>query len=309
MNKRNIIKIINKELTILKDIIDDLSEADQLHPMEIDLALSKAKDVSNTIALLKDSTGISGQPQIKDTTVQRITVDKLTQITDNLQEIESTSILDFEKEEEPKHEPSHVATENKVEIDIPSEPTPVLQTEEPIPVPVKADLTIKQPNTKLVLPINEPEPPKPKPEPIKTEPVAEYTNTENTQQQPFKKSAVSDSKTEPDKSEILADKFESSKISVNDMLASFKKDKNLASLLKDRPVTDLNKAIKINDRIWYIKELFENNNELYTSTIKTLNDLPNLSEALEFLFKRFNWDQNKQSTVSFLELVYRRFSN
>ena len=108
---------------------------------------------------------------------------------------------------------------------------------------------------------------------------------------------------------IIADKFQNQQPSVNDMLAGFKKNTDLASRLKDRPISDLKTAIKINDRIWFINELFNKDSNLYETAINEINNFDNLDKALEFLFTNYTWDQNKKSTVSFLELVFRRFAN
>ena len=57
------------------------------------------------------------------------------------------------------------------------------------------------------------------------------------------------------KGEVVADRFVNN-TSVNDLLSGFVNNKDLASAIKDKPIKNIQKSIKINDRIWYIKELF-----------------------------------------------------
>ena len=107
---------------------------------------------------------------------------------------------------------------------------------------------------------------------------------------------------------IMADTFLSTTPSINDMLSSIKDDKNLASKLKDSPISNLKQVIKLNDKIWYISDLFNNSSADYEKAIDVVNESENLDSALEYLFNNFAWDQNKKSTISFLELVFRRFA-
>ena len=109
--------------------------------------------------------------------------------------------------------------------------------------------------------------------------------------------------------EIIADRFQNNSPSVNDMLSSSNLNKDLASHFKDRPIQNLKRAIKLNDRIWYIKELFNEDTQLFEQTVDQIDQSSTLDVVLAQLFKQFDWDQNKKSTISFLELIFRRFAN
>lgn len=112
-----------------------------------------------------------------------------------------------------------------------------------------------------------------------------------------------------EKAGIVADKFEVTKQSINDIIANSKRAKDIASMLKDKPITDLKKGISINDKIRFIKELFNGKSDNYQNAIDELNNSADLDEALDYLNKNFVWDQDKESFREFLELVYRRFVN
>jgi len=114
---------------------------------------------------------------------------------------------------------------------------------------------------------------------------------------------------ESGKKGIMADKFEVTKQSLNDIIAGSKKVKDIASVLKDKPIADLTKAISINDKIRFTKELFNGKNDVYLNAVKTLNECADLDEALQYLNNNYTWDQDKESFREFLELIYRRFVN
>lgn len=74
-----------------------------------------------------------------------------------------------------------------------------------------------------------------------------------------------------------------------------------------RFVKDLKKALNLNDRIRYRKELFGGDNELMTKTIDRLDVCLSLNEALEYV-SQFGWPDDNEAVVDFLSLLERRFS-
>lgn len=135
--------------------------------------------------------------------------------------------------------------------------------------------------------------------------VEQTYNAENEQQtveQPTAESAKTESKPS-----TLADRFQQNTPSVNDVLAGLEKKANLASRFNSRPITNLRKAIKINDRIRFINELFDHDSIQYELTIDSIEQSANINEALSNIFNNHNWDQEDETTVDFLELVYQRF--
>jgi hypothetical protein len=83
-------------------------------------------------------------------------------------------------------------------------------------------------------------------------------------------------------------------------------------LLNDSPVRDLKRAIGINDRFVFISELFRGDETMYERSIKTINAFRILPEA-EYWMERelkvkLGWDDSKDITRHFYQLVKRRFS-
>jgi len=88
--------------------------------------------------------------------------------------------------------------------------------------------------------------------------------------------------------------------------------KEVAHVLNDAPVRDLRRAIGINDRFVFISELFRNDEVMYERSIKTINNFRILPEAQYWIERELKvklaWDENKESTRHFYQLVKRRFS-
>jgi hypothetical protein len=98
--------------------------------------------------------------------------------------------------------------------------------------------------------------------------------------------------------------------SLNDKLKSEVAD--LKSALNDTPVRDLKKAIGVNDRYVFINQLFRGDEVMYERSIKTINGFRILPEA-EYWMERelkvkLGWDENRETTRHFYQLVKRRFS-
>jgi len=108
----------------------------------------------------------------------------------------------------------------------------------------------------------------------------------------------------------LNDVIGNNSASLNDQL---KEDVlELAASLKDTPVRELKKAIGVNDRYAFINELFRGDEAMYERSIKTINNFRILPEA-EYWMERelkikLGWDDGREITKQFYQLVKRRFS-
>lgn len=283
MNNKSLVKIINLELTILTDFIEDFNKDGNVDYNDIDLTLSKVKDIHDKLLLLKDSNVLESLPENKDVKVSE----------------ESAIIKPEQKEVEVEIE------DEKPAIDILNAVTPSddevlpkdaykdtsVEVEEQEVESVEAEITevIKSSEEEQKIIIVDP-----------TESDTAITSSEQD--------AVGEEEQSNNGGKIMADTFLSTTPSINDMLSSIKDDKNLASKLKDSPISNLKQVIKLNDKIWYISDLFNNSSADYEKAIDVVNESENLDSALEYLFNNFAWDQNKKSTISFLELVFRRFA-
>jgi len=108
----------------------------------------------------------------------------------------------------------------------------------------------------------------------------------------------------------LNDVIGSNGSSLNDRLKSNVLE--LKSALNDTPVRDLKKAIGVNDRFVFISQLFRGDEVMYERSLKTINSFRILPEA-EYWMERelkvkLGWDESRDATKQFYQLVKRRFS-
>ena len=99
--------------------------------------------------------------------------------------------------------------------------------------------------------------------------------------------------------------------SLNDLFNEQREDHSISSQYQRAKVGDLTKAISINDKFIYIKELFHNRGEDFSASIKQLNDCNTLEEAfdcLEKLKQKFFWDSKSDAYLSFCDLLRRKYS-
>jgi len=128
---------------------------------------------------------------------------------------------------------------------------------------------------------------------IKEEPVIEI----------FQQGDAIDQAPEPQKPEKV--------LSLNEILSGKMEQKNTTSSFK--PISDLKASISLNDKMVFIKELFNGYNLAYSEAIEILNRFDSFEAADNFLMKNYaeknNWAQ-KQNTVDRLyEILNRKFKS
>lgn len=73
-------------------------------------------------------------------------------------------------------------------------------------------------------------------------------------------------------------------------------------------IEDLKKAISVGDRFLFQRELFGGNGEVMNKTIASLNELPSLADAEEFIAKQFpDWNKESNGYELFTNLLKRRW--
>jgi len=87
----------------------------------------------------------------------------------------------------------------------------------------------------------------------------------------------------------------------------------IASPFGRQSVRDLTKALTINNRVLFSRDLFGGDNELLNTSLRTLNDSGAMAAArpvLESLARRFEWPEEakKETAREFIELVRRRYA-
>lgn len=85
----------------------------------------------------------------------------------------------------------------------------------------------------------------------------------------------------------------------------------VASKFQKTQVNDLMKAIDINNKFLFIRELFNGNGSVFTETINQLNQYPRLTEAMEYFEKikiEYRWKDNSEAYKKLYELILTKYS-
>lgn len=89
--------------------------------------------------------------------------------------------------------------------------------------------------------------------------------------------------------------------------------KELSDKLSRSPISDLNRAFSINDRLLIVGDLFANDQQKFQETIDILNTKYSFDEAKSYLMRyivdRFNWidEEKSERAREFIKLVERRY--
>jgi hypothetical protein len=74
-----------------------------------------------------------------------------------------------------------------------------------------------------------------------------------------------------------------------------------------RVITDLRRAIGLNDRFRFKHDLFADNDQLMAETIDALNQINTMADADAYLKERFAWKADDATVVYFYEMLQRKF--
>jgi hypothetical protein len=176
-------------------------------------------------------------------------------------------------QEEAAATPAPVVALPKVEESAETSAPEPVEAVEPAPV-MEAEPEIIEPVMEVV----------PAEEEIPAEPIAE--------EEPALAASVADET--PAQQEIFAPTPAAEKKSLNDRLAG--------NVLK----------FGLNDRIGFVKDLFDGSQEDFNRVVSQLNTLGNLNEAMEFIHTHisgeYGWDQKEETAARFIAAVEQKFS-
>jgi hypothetical protein len=79
-----------------------------------------------------------------------------------------------------------------------------------------------------------------------------------------------------------------------------------------KPISDIKLAITLNDKLLYVKDLFNGYNLAYSEAIEILNRFNTFEEATRFLKTNYvtknNWEGKPATTEKFYALLKRRYA-
>ncbi len=74
-------------------------------------------------------------------------------------------------------------------------------------------------------------------------------------------------------------------------------------------VDDLHKAVTLNDKLYFIRELFKGDEDQYRLSLQRLNEMESMKEALEYTRNAFtHWDEESNAVYRFYMLLRRRYN-
>jgi hypothetical protein len=110
-------------------------------------------------------------------------------------------------------------------------------------------------------------------------------------------------------SETIGEKLRSGKRFLNEYLIENTDKHDLASLMQTKPIKDLSKAIGINDKFLFTRELFGGDSQQFQNVIHALNNMNSIEEALIYVGDNFDWQASDPTVIKLIELLQRRFIN
>jgi len=259
MNYKNTIEILLKDISEIERIINNFKKYKQIPQIEMDLTLSKVRNLYDILLLLEKSNSELSidkqEKEIKEKEIFEIKVETIQESKNETLEVENIKI-EQEKEKD-----------DAVELIIPEKEK-------------TAEDAIKNPVSKKE---------------VKIEKTIEIKQPEYT------KNAIISEKG------IVADKFQNGQNSINETLAQQIQKMDLSTKFQLKPISNIAKAIGVNDKFLFIKELFNNNSAKYNETIKILNNSTDFEEAIYYLSDNFDWDANNPAVIKIVELIRRKY--
>ena len=92
------------------------------------------------------------------------------------------------------------------------------------------------------------------------------------------------------------------------MVTSVKQDELITSVMHNKPISDIGAAIGINDKFYFIRELFSGDSRAYQDTIRRLNGAVSLGEAMKILDDSTVMGSDPAAQSSFVDVVRRKFN-
>jgi hypothetical protein len=106
---------------------------------------------------------------------------------------------------------------------------------------------------------------------------------------------------------ILADRF-SSTGTIGERMQSAKHDEMVSSVMHSKPIADIAAAIGMNDKFYFIRELFSGDSIAYNDAINRLNAAASLGEAMRILDESTVMGSDPAAQSSFVDVVRRKFN-
>ena len=152
-------------------------------------------------------------------------------------------------------------------------------------------------------PVRKPAPaptPAPQPEPVYQQPAPQPAPTPVVEPMPVAGQVAPIDTPQPQR---IGDVLGSGKKVVGDMQLQ-----DNAPIAPMNKITDLRKAIGLNDKFLLLRDLFNGDVPLYERTIDTLNAFDDLDECLIYIVENFRWNPDSEGAKMLVSLIERKLS-
>ena len=99
----------------------------------------------------------------------------------------------------------------------------------------------------------------------------------------------------------------------------FSKQENTINSSKDRIISDENKKeisypdiefyFSLNDRFYFLREIFNGNSTEMNQIVSILNKMPSLNDSLKYIEKELSWDIEDPTIIKLINIIEKRFDN
>lgn len=99
-------------------------------------------------------------------------------------------------------------------------------------------------------------------------------------------------------------------LDLNKKLAEARGNHTLVEKLQNQQIDSLKSVIGINDKFYFINELFEGDTHKYEDVIYVLNNFKKLDDAMQYfstLKYRFNWNEDSEASEKLIHMLERKF--
>ncbi|TSD67768.1 hypothetical protein FFF34_010380 [Inquilinus sp. KBS0705] len=114
------------------------------------------------------------------------------------------------------------------------------------------------------------------------------------------------------KPEPVQAKAEEKVLTLNEKMSAQLKEKSSAAETSEPPITDIKAAISLNDKLLFVKDLFNGYSLAYSEAIEIVNRFTRFEEADRFLKTNYvtknNWADKKATADKFYALLKRRYA-
>jgi hypothetical protein len=97
------------------------------------------------------------------------------------------------------------------------------------------------------------------------------------------------------------------KIFIHEKLGKHAHKKDITSKLQAQGIKSIAGSLGINDKFFFIRELFAGNTETFRQTMEELDNSHNFNDAYSLLMGKFQWDMDSEPVQTLLNLIRRKF--